>query len=56
MRKQDKVKVMKEIQEFLRSKYGTYAGSFLNGKMDLINDEDADELIISVGWLSETEE
>jgi len=56
MRKQDEVKVMKEIQDFLRSRYGTYAGSFINHKMDLINDEDADELIISVKWLSESED
>lgn len=53
LKKQEIYDVKKYLLVCLRKKYGTYAG-WCGQELDLLNDEDADKIIITVEWLGET--
>lgn len=50
MKKQELPDVKKYLLECLRHKYGTYVGKCGENKLELLNDDDIDILIITLEW------
>lgn len=50
MKKQELLDVKKYLLECLRHKYGTYVEKCGENKLELLNDDDIDILIITLEW------